>query len=292
MAAARAWAGLGWVDGASRRVVLPGAPSAGPAPRSALLLEVAECAERRVAIVRSPLLDTEERAAVRAALRGVVAEVGFLLASEGLAFALDPDADIVACSEALVALRDPLRNESVVASNVVQTGYVGPGSHDVRVVTRAREPLEAAYLAAGSAALVRADIDRLMVYNDWLGSLAGDVLIMRVIGMACEVAEAAMPREVFVSAHRREVLLVARSDTSSGAAILGEAMVEAMRRARIQLRHPEVRHVPYMTLSAGAVWVPDVHRVPLLDALREADETVAQAKLAGRDRVGSTRKTA
>jgi PleD family two-component response regulator len=85
------------------------------------------------------------------------------------------------------------------------------------------------------------------------------------------------------------VLLVLPDIDASACATVAEALVEQMRRERVQLRHPEVRHVPYMTLSAGAVWVQAPGDTPLPRALDEADAAVQRAKLEGRDRTATTR---
>jgi CRISPR/Cas system-associated protein Cas10 (large subunit of type III CRISPR-Cas system) len=56
----------------------------------------------------------------------------------------------------------------------------------------------------------------------------------------------------------------------------------------VQLRHETV-HAPYMTLSAGAVFVREPARIPLSRALAAADEAVLEAKRAGRNRIAIAR---
>lgn len=283
----RAIRGLGWVDATSRRFVLPRSSASNVvAPETALPFELAEREEGPVAIVRGASLDAAQRAEVRACLADVVSEVAFLLAGEKTAYLVDPEADVVACLEALVALRGEPTDPWLVVRGGARAAYLDASLDRPLELTRRREPLDRAYAAAKTAAILRADLDRLMVYNDWLGFLEGDLLIARVIGLACEASRGPRaPRDVQVSLSRRDVLVLAPNVAPAEAHALAESLVEGMRRLRVQLRHPEVRAVPYMTLSAGAACIGDTTRTPLDRALDEADAAVQSAKLEGRDRV-------
>lgn len=291
MNGARAAAGLGWVDASSRRFVLPGAPSLGPAPLGALPLELAERHDGPVALVRGAVLDDTHRRAVRGCLVDVVRDVAFLVASEKGSYVVDPDADVIACAEALEVLRaDTSVEPAFVVANGSRAAYVDVACEAPVLVTRDAAPLAERYGAARSCGLVRADVDRMMVYNDWLGVVEGDLLLARVLRLACEVAYGARgPRGANVSLARRDLLVVLPDVDAATTAALAESLVEEMRRERVQLRHPEVRHVPYMTLSAGAVWVDGAAEIPLARALEEADAAVQRAKLEGRDRVATSR---
>lgn len=291
MNAARAVPGLGWVDAASRRFVLPGAPSVGPAPEGALPLELAERDAGPLAVVRGSVLDHEHRRAVRACLSGVVCDVAFLVASDKGSYVVDPDADVVACAEALEALREPSRLEpAFVVTTGSRAAYVQADGEAPIVVARELSGLEAQIGSARTLGLVRADVDRMIVYNDWLGVVEGDLLLARVLRVACEVAYGARaPARASVSLARRDLLLVLPDVDASTTMAIAESLVEQTRRERVQLRHPEVRHVPYMTLSAGAVWVGAARETPLSRVLEEADAMVQRAKLEGRDRVAASR---
>lgn len=292
MQRARAIEGLGWVDAASRRFVLPRTSSSNASPpESALPFELVEREDGPMAIVRGSVLDADHRAGVRACLANVVTEVAFLLAGEKGAYLGDPETNVVACVDALSALRGEARlDEPLVVRGVSRAAYLDSSLEQPIELHRHRGPLELAYAGASSAAVIRADVDRLMVYNDWLGFLEGDLLLARVIGMACEVVQRPRaPRSPYVSLARRELVVIASGIEPAQALGLAEDLVEGMRRMRVQLRHPEARHVPYMTLSAGAVWVADTTTTPLDRALDEADAAVQSAKLAGRDRASMTR---
>jgi GGDEF domain-containing protein len=291
MNGARAVSGLGWVDAASRRFVLPGARSPGPAPEGALPRELAERVTGPVAIVRGSVLDHEHRRAARACLADVVRDVAFLVASDEGSYVVDADADVLACAEALEVLRESSRLEpAFVVTSGARAAYVEAGRDAPIVITRELSGLEPLYAGARTCGIVRADVDRMMVYNDWLGVVEGDLLLARVLRLACEVAHGARsPARACASLARRDVLLVLPDIDASACATVAEALVEQMRRERVQLRHPEVRHVPYMTLSAGAVWVQAPGDTPLPRALDEADAAVQRAKLEGRDRTATTR---
>lgn len=284
--------GLGWVDAASRRFVLPrssaiargGASLA--APSTALPFELVERVSGPMAIVRGAAIDPAQRAEVRACLANVVADVGFLLASERGVYLVDVDTDVLACVDALDALA---RGRGLEASICVWNGERG-GFLDAELdvplaITRDREAVARAYESAATSSVIRADVDRLMVYNDWLGVAEGDLLIGRVVALAMELARGPKAASaVCVSVLRRQVLLVAAGVDARAARALADAVVDGVRRLRVQLRHPEVRNVPYMTISAGAAWVADTRSTPLERALDEADAAVQRAKLEGRDR--------
>lgn len=292
MERARAIEGLGWVDATSRRFVLPRASSSSViAPESALLFELVERDEGPMAIVRGSALDDEYRAAVRACLGNVVNDVAFIVASEKDAYLVDQNSDVLACAEALQALRRQAGlDEALIVASVSRAAYVDAMHPQALELDRDRAPIEAHYASAPTAAVIRADVDRLMVYNDWLGVIEGDLLLARVLGMACDVARGPrVSRLVHVSLLRREVVLTSAGMDAAAAQALAQELVDGMRRMRVQLRHPEVRHVPYMTLSAGAVWIADTSCTPLDRALDEADAAVESAKLEGRDRVSLTR---
>ena len=291
MSGARAAAGLGWVDAATRSFVLPGAPSLGPAPEGALPLELAERDAGPVAIVRGSVLDDVHRHAVRRCLADVVQDVAFLVASEKGSYVVDAEADVVACADALEALRaDTSVEPAFIVANGARAAYRDAAIEAPIVVTRDPEPVIERYGAARSCGLVRADVDRLMVYNDWLGVVEGDLLLARVVRLACELAHGARgPQGASVSLCRRDALVVLPDVDAATTTAIAEALVGAMRRERVQLRHPEVRHVPYMTLSAGAVWVQACQRTPVVQALEEAGAATQRAKLEGRDRVAISR---
>jgi GGDEF domain-containing protein len=291
MSGARAVAGLGWVDASSRRFVLPGASSLGPAPEGALPLELVERDAGPVAIVLGAVVDDAHRRAVRGCLVDVVSDVAFLVASERGSYVVDADADVVACADALEVLRAQTSVEpALVVTNGARAAFLDAATEAPVVVTRDPAQVADRYASARTCGLVRADVDRLMVYNDWLGVVEGDLLLARVLRLACEVAlGACAPAGASVSLSRRDVLLVLPGVDASTTTSLADVLVEQMRRERVQLRHPEVRHIPYMTLSAGAVWVDASERTPLERALEETDAAVQCAKLAGRDRVATSR---
>ncbi len=288
MQRARVVPGFGWVDLESGRVELPDGAGvrAGAAPNGALPLQLVEDARGRLALVRGPLLGDERRRALAAILAAHSSEVVFLVASEGGAYVLDPDADVVRAAEALVAVQRDRDGESDHVAVFSASAAWAHADEPARLVVRALAPLEEAYeRASGAVALLRADVDRMMVYNDWLGFVEGDLLLARVLRMASSLAE----RPAALSLHRRDLLILLEGLDEARATAASEQLVQAMRRARVQLRHPEVRNQPYVTLSVGAVYVPSPRGVKLGRALEEVDAAVQGAKLAGRNRARLTR---
>ncbi|MBX7193671.1 MAG: diguanylate cyclase [Sandaracinaceae bacterium] len=290
MERARRIEGLGWVHPGSRSFVLPRASAMGAAPEGALPFELVERGDGAVAVVRGSMLDARDRSAVRACLGDVVRHVVVLLASDRDAFVVDGDADAVTAVEALAVLRDGELDDDVVEHAGAAVAHRRGRRERVTCVGREARAVEAAYRGAARAGVVRADLDRLMVYNDWLGVLEGDLLLARLVGLACAVVrESAVSDRALVSMHRRDVLVVGPDLDARGTQSIADAFVERMRRSRVQLRHDEVRNVPYMTLSAGAVWVSNTAQTPVARALEEVDLAVQHAKLAGRDRVAFSR---
>ncbi len=293
MERARAVDGLGWVDAASGRFALPRTTSErlGPAPREALPLELAIDPRGMLAIVRGPALDAAHRAAIRGCLAEVASDVVFLVASERGAYVVDPDANVVRAAHALAAIQEERgeEHEAVVAFAGHRAAVLRAGENVAREITRDREPVEDAYTRSEPVVVLRADVDRLMVYNDWLGLVEGDLLLARVLAMACSLEVMTSGGSASVSMHRRDVLLVLPGADAARATEISEALLAAIRRARVQLRHPEVKNVPYVTLSVGAVSIESSRKTSLERALEELDLLVREAKLAGRNRARLSR---
>jgi diguanylate cyclase (GGDEF)-like protein len=131
-------------------------------------------------------------------------------------------------------------------------------------------------------AILRADVDRFMVFNDWVGFVEGDLLLARLVGMTASVVRERSSAPT-LSLARRDVVALVPGLAAPDVEALGARLVERMREARVQLRHAEVRNVPYMTVSVGAAIV-DPSRRSLEDALAALDLVVLAAKQAGRDR--------
>lgn len=292
MERARAVDGLGWVDAASGRFALPRTTSErlGPAPREALPLELAIDGRGMLAIVRGPSLDVAQRARIRECLAEVASDVVFLVASERGAYVVDADANVRRAAHALAAIQEERGEEhdAIVVFAGNRACVLRAGDVVAQEITRERAPVEDAYARAETVALLRADVDRLMVYNDWLGHVEGDLLLARVLAMACSL-DAVTGGGTTVSIHRRDVLLVLPGADAARATDTSEALLAAMRRARVQLRHPEVKNVPYLTLSVGAVSIESSMKTSLDRALEELDLVVQEAKLAGRNRARLSR---
>jgi GGDEF domain-containing protein len=290
MNSSRAVQGMGWVHAPSRRVALPGAEGVGPAPEGAFPLEIAEREAGPFAVVHGAALSEEELRVLRDCLSGVVEGVAFLVASDRGAHVVDGSADVVACAESLEVLRaasssDPVR----LVRGGARAAYLDARFAAPVLVTRDEGAVAARYRSARTFGLVRADLDWLIAYNDWLGVLQGDLLLARVLGLACEIAYGALaPPGALVSLARRDVLLALVDVDAAATVAIAEALAERLRRERVQLRHETV-HAPYMTLSAGAVFVGEPARIPLSRALAAADEAVLEAKRAGRNRIAIAR---
>jgi len=292
MERARAVDGLGWVDAASGRFALPRTTSErlGPAPREALPLELAIDARGMLAIVRGPSLDNAHRATIRGCLAEVASDVVFLVASERGAYVVDPDANVVRAAHALAAIQEERgeEHEAVVVFTGHRAAVLRAGEQVATEITRDLTPVQDTYARAERVAVLRADVDRLMVYNDWLGFVEGDLLLSRMLAMVCSLDAIARGAGT-VSMHRRDVLLVLPDADATRATETSEALLAAMRRARVQLRHPEVKNVPYVTLSVGAVSIESSRKTSLERALEELDLVVREAKLAGRNRARLSR---
>jgi diguanylate cyclase (GGDEF)-like protein len=289
MESARRLRGLGWVDGASGEVGLPegGARGGSSAPRGALLLELVEDERGPLALVRAPLLDDERRTEVRAALAAAGASAAFLVASEVGAFVVDRDAELarVACALAEVERARGHETASVTVFDGVSAAWMPvDGEVAPTVIGRERVELEDGYARAGTqAALLRADLDRFMVYNDWLGFVEGDLLRARLIGMTCALLARLDGEPGRASLHRRDVLALLPGADEARARALADALVQAMRQSRVQLRHREVTNVPYMTVSVGGAVARSTAELAVAGLLSAADGAVQAAKLAGRD---------
>lgn len=279
----------GWVDAKTGRVVLPRAGQRiEAAPEGALPVQIVEGAAGRFGLVRGPLLDVADVAVIRHALRRAGVESAFVVGSERDAFAVDAGTDVARAAEALagiVAAREPELAEVTVFAGPSAACADASGARETVVVRRERDALEAAYRAArGSVALLRADIDRFMVFNDWAGFVAGDLLLARLIGMARAITRESNDGAT-LSLARRDVLVLVPGLDAPGGEALAAKLVERMREARAQLRHREAQNVPYMTLSVGVAAIADPVTQPLDDALAAVDRALLAAKQAGRDRV-------
>lgn len=281
--------GLGWVDGASGEVRLPEqSPSAGSsAPPGALLLELFDDEGGALALVRGPLLDGERRTEVRSALATAGAAAAFLVASEQGAFVVDQDADLARVARALAAVERARGHEApaVTVFDGVSAAWARvDGDEAPSVIGPDRGALEDGYgRAGGQAALLRADLDRFMVYNDWVGFVEGDLLRARLIGMTCTLLAGLDGDPAQASLHRRDVLALLPGADEARARSVADALVQAMRQSRVQLRHREVTNVPYMTVSVGGAVASSTAEIAVAGLLAAADDAVQTAKRAGRD---------
>lgn len=284
--------GLGWVCPRTERVELPGAEPRVAPPEGALTLQLVDDDAGRLALVRGLLLDDREHASIARALSAYADASVFVLAAEEGAYAVTERSDVRRAALALASIE---RSHGIVRDVVVSSGgavgFVGepcprePSAECVaRVATRSPTALQALWERhEGSVVLLRADLDRSMAYAEWLGPVAADLLRARAIALAFGL----FAPPAVLSLHRHDVVIALPDAELSDAREGAQQLVDTMRKARVQLRHPELPQ-PYVTWSVGGVFVPRASAASLSRAVYAMDRAVQTAKSAGRDRYALT----
>lgn len=128
--------------------------------------------------------------------------------------------------------------------------------------------------------LVMVDIDYFKAYNDIYGHPAGDECLRTIAVAIAKVPQ--RPGDLAARYGGEELVLLLPGATLSGAALLAQRLVEAVRALEIAHKGGPGR----VTISCGvAVFEPGRHPTEPLLLLQRADRALYKAKNSGRDRV-------